>query len=215
MDSGAAAIILAGGSGTRFGGGLNKVYRDLDGRAVLRWSLDVLAPLVGTMVVVARPEDRDQLGPIISDLEVVIADGGPSRTDSERSGLDALRGRIASGVIDVVAIHDGARPFIDTELVEELIVGARSVGGAVPGWPVSEDDPPPDASAVYELEGYGLVTVQTPQAFRAVGLLAAFDASPTAQVADTAQLVGARGNLDIALVDGPRSNRKITFPNDL
>ncbi len=215
MDSKAAAIILAGGSGTRFGSGLNKVYRDLDGRAVLRWSLDVLAPQVGTVVVVARPEDRELLDPIIRDFDVVVADGGLSRTDSERSGLEALRCRIDSGVVDVVAIHDGARPFLTVDLVDELIAVARVVGGAIPGWVVSEVDAQPDASAVYELDGYGRVTVQTPQAFRAGDLLYAFDASPTAQAADTAQLVGSLGNLDIALVDGPRPNRKITFPDDL
>lgn len=215
MDSKAAAIILAGGSGTRFGRGLNKVYRDLDGRAVLRWSLDVLAPIVGTVVVVARPEDRDLLDPIIRDFEVIVADGGLSRTDSERSGLEALRNQIAAGLIDVVAIHDGARPFVTAELVEELILATRRVGGAIPGWQVEDGTSASDASAVYELDGYGRVTVQTPQAFRAAELLHAFDASPTAQAADTAQLVGAHGDLDIALVDGPRPNRKITFPDDL
>lgn len=214
MDKRAAAIILAGGSGTRFGGPVNKVFRDLDGRPVLAHSLETLRHVAGTIVVVRRPVDRELLAPLLEEGELV-AEGGNTRTASERSGLEALRHRIASGDIDLVAIHDGARPFIGGRMVIELIDTARRVGGAVPGWLVGDDAEVGDGSAAYELDGYGLVTVQTPQAFRASGLLAAFDDSPTAEAADTAMIVRAHGQLDIALVRTDATNRKITFPGDL
>lgn len=215
MDERAAAIILAGGSGTRFGGSVNKVFRDLDGRPVLRWSLDTLAPLVGHVVVVARPADQELLAPILAGHDVLVADGGTTRTGSERSGLEQLRALIAVGAIDVVAIHDGARPFVDGNVVLELIDTARRVGGAVPGWLVGDGTDVGDGSAAYELVGYGLVTVQTPQVFRATELIAAFDESPTADSPDTALIVRAHGRLEIALVRSDATNRKITFPGDL
>ena len=214
MDSKAAAIILAGGSGTRFGG-LNKVYRDLDGQPVLRWSIDVLAGLVGHVVVVARPQDHSLLEPILEGHEISLASGGETRTGSERAGMDALRDRIGSGAVDVVAIHDGARPFLTAELVNELVVTARQVGGAVPGFVLLDGEGVADASAMYELAGFGRVTVQTPQVFRAAELLAAYDAAPVARASDTAQLMIQHSDVEIALVEGVAGNGKITFPDDL
>lgn len=215
MDQRAAAIILAGGSGTRLGGPVNKVYRSLDGRPVLQWSLDTFAPLVGYLVVVARPDDAGLLGPIVAGHEVSVADGGSTRTGSERAGMETLRSRIESGEVDLVAIHDGARPFVTAALVGELIDTARRVGGAVPGRPTADKMDAADGSAGYELPGYGHVTVQTPQVFRAGELLAAFDAASGFEAADTVQVVLKHGRLDVALVASDPVNRKITFPNDL
>ena len=215
MDQRAAAIIVAGGSGTRFGGPVNKVYRDLAGKPVLRWSLETLSPLFSTVVVVSRPADGDLLVPVVSGIAVRHAAGGPSRTESERSGLEALRSDIERGEVDVVAIHDGARPFLQAGLVSELIRTARLVGGAVPGYPIPDGSGLQDGSATYELPGHGLVCVQTPQVFRATGLLEAFDRAPGFAAADTAWLIRAHGDLDIALVAADATNRKITFPDDL
>jgi len=215
MDQRAAVIILAGGSGTRFGGPVNKVYRPFDGQPVLQWSLDTFAPLVGHLVVVARPDDADLLGPIVARFDVSLAEGGPTRTGSERAGLETLRSRIESGEVDLVAIHDGARPFVTASLTAELIETARRVGGAVPGRATADQPDSGDGSAGYELPGFGHVTVQTPQAFRARELLAAFDAAPGFEAADTVLVVVKHGRLDVALVASDPANRKITFPNDL
>ncbi len=206
---------MAGGSGTRFGGPVNKVYRDLDGKPVLRWSLETLASLVGHVVVVSRPSDAELLAPVVAGLVVVHAEGGPSRTASERSGLEALRTRIERGDVDVVAIHDGARPFVREALVSELIQTARLVGGALPGFPTSEASGAQDGSATYELPGHGRVSVQTPQVFRAAELLKAFDDAPAFEAADTASLIREHSDLEIALVLADATNRKITFPDDL
>jgi 2-C-methyl-D-erythritol 4-phosphate cytidylyltransferase len=215
MDQRAAAIIVAGGSGTRFGGPVNKVYRDLDGTPVLRWSLKTLANLFGHVVVVSRPADAELLAPVVAGFDVSHAAGGPSRTESERSGLEALRTRIERGDVDVVAIHDGARPFVTEALVSELIQTARHVGGAVPGYPISTGSGVQDGSATYEMPGHGRVSVQTPQVFRAAELLQAFDQAPGFEAADTASLIRTHSDLDIALVLADATNRKITFPDDL
>lgn len=206
---------MAGGSGTRFGGPVNKVYRELDGKPVLRWSLETLSPLFGTVVVVSRPEDADLLAPVVAGIAVRHAAGGRSRTESERSGLEALRPNIELGEVDVVAIHDGARPFLKAALVTELVHTARLVGGAVPGYPILKGSGSQDGSATYELPGHGRVCVQTPQVFRAAGLLEAFDRAPGFEAADTASLIREHSDVDIALVYADATNRKITFPDDL
>ncbi len=215
MDQQAAAIIVAGGSGTRFGGPVNKVYRDLDGRPVLRWSLETLASLVRHVVVVSRQVDAGLLAPVVAGFQVLHAQGGASRTESERSGLEALRTLIERGEIDVVAIHDGARPFLKGALASELIKTARLVGGALPGYPISDTSGVQDGSATYELPGLGRVSVQTPQAFRAAELLDAFDHAAGFEAADTASLMREHSDLEIALVLADATNRKITFPDDL
>lgn len=215
MDQRAAAIIMAGGSGTRFGGPVNKVYRDLDGKPVLRWSLDMLAALVGHVVIVSRPADAELLAPVVDGFDVLHAEGGHTRTESERSGLEVLRARIGRGAVDVVAIHDGARPFVTEALVSELIQTARLIGGAVPGWPISDGSGIEDGSATYELPGHGRVAVQTPQVFRAAELLEAFDRAAGFAAADTATLVREHSDLAIALVPSDATNRKITLLADL
>lgn len=215
MDQRAAVIIVAGGSGTRFGGPVNKLYRELNGKPVLRWSLETLAALVGHIVVVSRPADVELLAPVVAGIDVLHAEGGPSRTESERSGLEALRTRIERGTVDVVAIHDGARPFVTEALVSELIQSARQVGGAVPGWPISDGSAVQDGSAAYQLPGHGRVAVQTPQVFQAAGLLEAFDRARGFEAADTASLIREHSDLEIALVLADATNRKITFPADL
>ncbi|MBK5268510.1 MAG: 2-C-methyl-D-erythritol 4-phosphate cytidylyltransferase [Acidimicrobiia bacterium] len=215
MDQHAAVVILAGGSGTRFGGPVSKVYRPLDGRPVLQWSLDTFAPLVGHLVVVARPDDANLLDPIVAGYDVSVAEGGLTRTGSERAGLETLRSRIESGEVDLVAIHDGARPFVTAALTGELIDTARRVGGAVPGWPTADRPDAADGSAGYELPGFGHVTVQTPQVFRAGELLAAYDALPEYEAADTALVVQRHGGVRIVLVASDPANRKVTFPGDL
>lgn len=215
MDQRAAVVILAGGSGTRFGGPVNKVYRSLDGRPVLQWSLDTFAPLVGHLVVVARPDDADLLGPIVAGYDVSLAEGGSTRTGSERAGLETLRSRIESGEVDLVAIHDGARPFVTAALTADLIDAARRVGGAVPGWATADRPEAADGSAGYELPGFGHVTVQTPQVFRARELLAAYDALPEYEAADTALIVQRHGRVTTVLVPSDPVNRKVTFPGDL
>lgn len=214
-DPTAAAIILAGGSGIRFGGPLNKVYRLLDDEPVLRWSLRAFAEVVSTIVVVSRPVDAELVAAACDGFTVLSADGGASRTESERSGLEALRSSVDDGSIDVIAIHDGARPFVTPTHIRDLIAAARETGGAVPGTPIAPGSAPTDGSAAYELAGHGTVTVQTPQVFQANLLFAAYDFAPEAQAPDTTQIVADYLPTAITLIPSDPQNRKITFPGDL
>ncbi|HWU22015.1 MAG TPA: 2-C-methyl-D-erythritol 4-phosphate cytidylyltransferase, partial [Nocardioides sp.] len=123
----AAVAVLAAGSGTRVGAEVNKILLPLQDRPVLVWS--VLAALdaaeVGVVVVVHRAGEgravADALTPYLDEHEVLLVEGGATRHASEQAALDALAGLITDGGVDVVAIHDGARPLATPALFDEIV----------------------------------------------------------------------------------------------
>jgi len=220
----AAAMVLAGGSGTRVGGERNKVYLPLAGRSVISRSLDALAAPdeVDPMVLVVRAADRELVADLLAreraGATVEVVTGGATRQESELAGLRYLAPRIADGTIDVVLIHDGARPLVGPTLVGEVLRTAGEIGGAVPG--LSRNDLAA-AAADGSLAGAapaGLVAVQTPQGFRAAPLLAAYEEAARTGFAgtDTASCI-ARFAPDVPVrwVPGEERNFKITYSHDL
>lgn len=211
-------MILAAGAGQRVGAGSNKVLLPLGDRPVLAWSvLDAVAiPDVRRVLVVVRPGEHDlvaeALAPYLGATEVGVVEGGSTRHASEWNALLALRAEIEAGEIDVVAIHDGARPLAGTTLFEATIAAAREHGGAIPcvrlpGLLALDGQALPP-----ELDG-----VQTPQAFRAVELLASYSAAERDGFdgTDTAGCWARYTDLPVAAVPSTPRNLKITFPEDL
>ena len=214
----AAVVIVAAGSGTRVGAGVNKVLLPLGDRPVLAWSVrDALAAEdVRRIVLVVRPEDRGAvahaLAPHLGEAEVVLVDGGATRHASEWAALRYLAPAIEAGEIDLVAIHDGARPLAGVALLKATLASAREHAGAIPVVPVRDLLTTGLAPVVGELGG-----VQTPQAFRADLLLAAHRAAAASgfEGTDTAAVLAAHGSFDIAAVPSSPANLKITFPEDV
>ena len=214
----AAVVILAAGSGTRAGSEVNKVLLPLGDAPVLAWSLrDVLSlDDVRRVLLVVRPEDRPRIeadiAPYLGDREVLVVDGGATRHQSEWAALRTLAADIDAGDVDVVAIHDGARPFAGRGLFEATLSAARRLGGAIPVVGVTSlltsDRAPAPA---------GLGGVQTPQAFRAAELLAAYRAADADDFegTDTAACLTAYASVRIAAVPSTSMNLKITFPEDI
>lgn len=219
----AAAILLAGGSGTRLGDARNKVYLPLAERPVLAWSLASIAGsgLVGRLVLVVRPGDDEAAGEVLDTVAppvpVTVVHGGDTRQASELAGLEALAAAIDGGDVEVVAIHDGARPFVTPALLARVLAGARTVGGAVPALPVGRTLLRRRADGAVPVSTERVVRVQTPQAFRARELLAAERAAGAAGTADadTAETVARFTGLDVTTVAGDPANLKVTFPADL
>jgi 2-C-methyl-D-erythritol 4-phosphate cytidylyltransferase len=218
----AAVLVLAGGSGTRVGAGRNKVYLPVAGRSVIAWSLDALAaaPGVGPVVLVVRHEDRDLAGEVLaretSRRDVEIVDGGATRQESELAGLRALAGRIGRGAVDVVLVHDGARPLVTPALVAEVLRVAREIGGAVPG--LVRDDLAGVSGDGTLVAPARLVAVQTPQGFQAAPLLAAYERAAAEGFAgtDTASCVARFApEVPVLRIPGEPGNVKITYGYDL
>lgn len=214
----AAVVILAAGSGTRAGADINKVLLPLGDAPVLAWSVRDAFALddVRRVLVVVRPGEQElvaaTLEPHLGDREVVIVDGGATRHGSEWNALRALAAEIRTGEIDVVAIHDGARPLAGRDLFARTIETARERGGAIPvvrlpGLLALDGRPLPA-----ELDG-----VQTPQAFRAPELLAAYTQAEADGFdgTDTAACLARYTDVSLAAVPSTPRNLKITFAEDL
>jgi 2-C-methyl-D-erythritol 4-phosphate cytidylyltransferase len=213
-----AIVLLGAGSGRRVGAERNKVLLPLAGLPVLAHSVRTALEVDGAhrVVVVVRAEDRQEvagaLAPHLGTHDVWLVDGGDERHDSEYRALSALREDIERGEIDVVAIHDGARPLASAELFRAVIAVAATDGAAVPAVPAGRLN-----VADGSLAADGLVAVQTPQAFDARVLLAAYDAADADGFVgtDTAACLERYADVAVRAVDGERHNLKITFADDL
>jgi len=193
------AIVVAAGSGRRFGGA--KQYEPLAGRRVLDWSLDAARTVAdGVVVVVAPPHAADD-----EPAADAVVSGAGTRSGSVRAGL----ARVPDDA-EVIVVHDGARPLADASLFAAVVEAVRAgADAALPGVPVN-DTLRARAGGVVDRDG--LVAVQTPQAFRAAALRRAHAGG--AEGTDDASLVEAGGGM-VVVVDGSPTNVKITRPADL
>ena len=195
--AGVWGIVLAGGSGNRYGG--LKQFELLGDRRVLDWSLDAARAACDGVVVVV-PAGVDEPGAVT---------GGATRSDSVRAGL-------AHVPLDaeIVVVHDAARPLAGTEIYERALAAIRAGGdAAIPVVAVNDTIKRVEGTIVVEtLDRSALVAVQTPQAFRASVLREAHASS--AEATDDAALVEAIGG-KVVTVDGDRRNLKLTTRDDV
>lgn len=191
-------IVVAGGSGTRFGE--RKQYQALAGQRVLDWSLAAAEAHSDGVVLVVPP---DAVGEP-EGADAVVA-GGATRSGSVRAGLTAVPPEA-----EVILVHDAARP-VPVPAVWERVLAAVEGGadGAVPAVPVTDTLRDRDGGTV---DRDRFVAVQTPQAFRAAALREALAGG--AEGTDDASLVEGRGGR-VVVVDGDPRNIKVTTPVDL
>lgn len=199
------AVVVAGGSGTRFGG--PKQFADLGGRSLIDRSVEGARQACSGVVLVVPGERLADPDPGWK-ADVLVA-GGSTRSESVRAGLAAV-----PPTVEVVAVHDAARPLARPELWRAVIGAVRAgADAAIPAAPVTDTvkEVGPDGQLV-TLDRSRLVAVQTPQAFRAEILKKVHAGG--GEATDDAALVEAAGGR-VQLVVGPRDNIKITSPDDL
>lgn len=208
-----AAVIVAAGSGTRFGKP-DKVFLSLGGRPVLSWSIELFRahPDVSEIIVVLGEHSYArgcQLLKACDDRRLTPQLGGVTRTDSVRAGVQALRGDA-----HLVAVHDAARPLATPALLERVLQAARGGGAAVPSLPVSDtiQAVAPDGVLLDVLDRERLRALQTPQVMRRDWLLAALAHSSAAT--DEGSLLHLAG-YPVQHVDGAPDNIKLTWSSDL
>lgn len=203
-----AAIIVAAGSGSR-AGGAPKQWRLLNGRPVVRWSVDAFRQAgAGRIVVVVPVGQREQAMTALGDMGVTLVEGGATRTASVRAGL------AATGEAAAVMIHDAARPLLTPGHVRALLAALDGADGALPALPVADTLKREGPGGVATVEREGLWRAQTPQAFHRAKLLEAHAAWPDdAPATDDAAVLEAAGGR-VALVPGDPLLMKITHPED-
>lgn len=216
-----AAIILAGGSGDRYGREGGKQLVEIAGKPVLTWSAESFDAVgdVGLIVIVC-PEERSEeylhtaIDPFPFVTNIVMAPSGSTRQESAFSGLEYVPEEY-----EYVILHDGARPVISVSMIEHAIAtvkGNTDCDGAVVGYPaidtlkVVEDGVivgTPDRNVFWN--------VQTPQVFRA-GIYRRAHAAALSDGfvgTDDSSLIERLGG-NVLVTEGPRNNIKLTVPED-
>lgn len=209
-----AAIVVAAGKGLRVGGDKPKQFRNLNGKPVIRWSIEALAQAgADLIVVVIAPETLAEAEAALTGIAgIMFVSGGATRQDSVRAGLEALTERAPAHVL----IHDAARPHLPREVIARLLSALEEHPGAIPVLPVVDSLAVAGEGGVMagKATREALRRVQTPQAFRYPEILAAHRAwdGPTDAGDDAQVLTASKGS--VALVDGDERLKKITFAED-
>lgn len=215
----AIGVVVAGGKSERMGGEVRKPYLDLGGRTVLEHALSALAqaPAVEGLVLVVHPDELEARRAWVAqrpELSVVrqVVPGGATRTDSVRAGVGACAG------VDVVAVHDAARPFVRPADVQRAIERAAESGAALLACPVADtiQRSTDGATIANTLDRSELWAAQTPQCFRLAPFAELLEraASEGFTPTDDAGLWRHYGG-QVALVESDPLNFKLTRPADL
>lgn len=214
------AILLAGGSGSRFGADRPKQFLEVNGCTVLEHSIRAFhgSPLIDEIVVITRADFVDEVKQIASAYPKVkhVRPGGKERYHSTLSALE-----VCTGADDLLLIHDAVRPLVSEAIISRCIHALEeyeAIGVAMPSTDtivrVDEND-----CIVETLPRVVLRNMQTPQGFRQRVLRQAFDlglADPNFAPTDDCGVVRTYlPHVPIKIVEGEATNIKITYPKDL
>src|SRR2546425_4858712 len=171
------AVILGAGQGTRMGHPINKVFLPLRGKPIIVYAIETFehCPSVDDILLIAAAGEEEQLAKLAHSAQCTkvrqVIRGGATRHESEQCALEVLRPGIDAGDVEIVLIHDGARPFVSLEKVEQLIAGTRESDGAILAAPLQQEERIAQVSSEHyvqrSFEGQQVWKAQTPQAFRA------------------------------------------------
>jgi 2-C-methyl-D-erythritol 4-phosphate cytidylyltransferase len=208
-------VVVAAGRGERLHAP-EKVLLPLAGRPMLACSLDALehAGTIGPVVVVAGSHTVDAVSQLVRDegfakVQAIVAGGG-RRQDSVSAGLAVL----PEG-IEIVVIHDGARPLAEPELFDRCAVAAAERGAAIAATPVADTlKRVAEGVIAGTVDRTGLWAAQTPQAFRLETLRRAMATSSGEIVTDEARLCEVAG-LPVSVVPASSANLKVTHAEDI
>lgn len=214
-----AVIVVAAGSGSRFGGEENKVFAKLDGQPLVIRALQTFVnreDVVQTILVVS-PTDMGQVkskfGANIGFMGVKLVEGGPERADSVQNALAAV-----DDTAEYVAVHDAVRPCVAADWIDAVFAEAPKTGAAILATPVTSTLKRVSESGTVDatVSREGLWEAQTPQVFRKDILLAAYSrrGEIPGPLTDDAQLVELMGH-PVSVVESDARNIKITTRGDL
>lgn len=214
-------IIVAGGKGLRMGSDLPKQFIPVGGKPILMHTVEKFAQWDprARLLLVLPAEHQDYWRMLCREIGCraahCIVTGGETRFHSVRNALDVVKQDTNLGDDDLIAVHDGVRPFVSEKVITDCFHVAAESGAVVAALPMVDSlrEVQPDGTS-QALDRSRYFAVHTPQVFRARLLLRAYEAPYSSLFTDDASVVEALGK-HIALVLSNRENIKITTPLDL
>ncbi|MBO5069080.1 MAG: 2-C-methyl-D-erythritol 4-phosphate cytidylyltransferase [Roseburia sp.] len=215
-----AAIVLAAGAGKRMNSSVRKQYMELAGKPVLYYSLKAFeeSPVSEIILVVGAGEIeycRQEIAEKYNFTKIkIIVEGGKERYHSVYEGLKAVKNA------DYVLIHDGARPFVDKDIIHRSIEAAKLYGACVTGMTVKDTIKIVDSNGFAEAtpDRSHLWQIQTPQTFFYPLIYEAYQkmiAAGDSNVTDDAMVLERATGQAVKVIEGSYRNVKITTPEDL
>lgn len=219
------AIIFAGGSGVRMGAGKPKQFLEVEGRPIIIHTLDIFEehPSIDEIYIACKEDYITKLQKLVKRYDITkvkaIVPGGTTALGSAYNALLAARENNDNDA--VVLVHDGVRPCISAELIDEVIATTKAKGAVATCTPLFET-PVISKGGDYVEESplrSDCYTAQAPQSFRLGEILSAHEEVRKTNleyknIVDSCTLLRSIGK-EVAIVKGPRSNIKVTTPEDL
>jgi len=208
------AIVLGAGSGTRMKSEKSKLLLEIDGKTVIERSVNAFLNIsdVDDIIVTVREQDLETFANLLDDERITFVIGGDTRQKSVKNAVDTIDSA------DMLIIHDGARPLISEEDIENTVIAAKDCGAAAVGVPVKDTIKVIDGDnfIVDTPDRSKLFAVQTPQIFDFKQYKNALEKSldDGKDFTDDCQLIEYAGG-KVKMVTGSYTNIKITTPDDL
>lgn len=208
------AVIVAGGKGLRMGNAVPKQFLPLAGKPILYYTLKAFVDAFEDInLVLVLPQDQLSYAQMVLQefeerIDVELVTGGETRFHSVQNGLKVVADD------SIVFVHDGVRPLVSPGLIRACYQQAVDKGSAIPAIPIADSLRVVDGENSKPVNRDKMRSIQTPQTFRAELLLPAFLQGYTDNFTDEATVVEAYGSR-VYLIDGEKSNIKLTTPEDM
>ncbi|MGL6269927.1 MAG: 2-C-methyl-D-erythritol 4-phosphate cytidylyltransferase [Chitinophagaceae bacterium] len=208
------AVIVAGGSGNRMGTTLPKQFLDLEGKPLIVHSVEAFQKAFTSIeFIIVLPAAYQEMGKEfllqhLPDINVHFTEGGSTRFDSVKKGLQKVKGPA------IVFIHDAVRCLVSTSLIQRCYDQARHLGTAIPAVAVKDSIRMISDDINKVVNRDTLRSVQTPQTFHSDIIIPAFQQDYEPSFTDEATVVEKYGQ-KIELIEGEETNIKVTYPVDL
>jgi 2-C-methyl-D-erythritol 4-phosphate cytidylyltransferase len=208
------AVIVAGGKGVRMGSAVPKQFLPLNGQPILYHTIKAFIGAYADMhLVLVLPQDQLSYAQMVLQsfpdrIDMTIVAGGETRYHSVQNGLKVVEAG------SVVFVHDGVRPLVTPALIQRCYEQALEKGSAIPAIPVADSMRIIEDEDSRPIDREQMRIIQTPQTFRSEIILPAFEQEYQISFTDEATVVEAYGDV-VYLVEGERSNIKVTTPEDM
>jgi 2-C-methyl-D-erythritol 4-phosphate cytidylyltransferase len=207
-------VLVAGGKGVRMGAAVPKQFLPLHGKPILYYAVKTFIDTFPDIkIVLVLPQEHVSYGNILLQafeerIDLTIVTGGETRFHSVQNGLKEV------GDEDIVFIHDAVRPFITSEMIKRCLDQALVAGNAIPAVAVTDSIRQWTNNEFVAIDRSQLRIIQTPQTFKASLIKKAFEQDYDELFTDEATVLESTG-YQVHLVEGSKSNIKITSPEDM